>query len=330
MKEHGHGDVPSAMDVYECELTLLTQTGLRGHKFRYQGQLGLWLQQQRVSRPLLPYQEALFQRLAAEGKLSWEPLSQLLGSRDLRHRGQLYTWAEHFAALMRFLEVCGHCNVPLSSADASGELLNDFGLFECELPNTASALTKPYRGHLGAWLRFHLQPHFKLASYQQQQINSLIDAKKIDLETVMRPSPKDNISRYFDSTFESFWDLHYSALLAYVRLKGHGNVPYDAFFECALIDANSSAAETGASHSSEETQTRGIYYANYLGRWLQRQRLGREHCRLSLEHEKHLQLLVDQCKFVCLTFVLRFFIISLLRMCFTPYYSLLLYSTLLG
>ena len=60
------------------------------------------------------------------------------------------------------------------------------------------------------------------------------NSKVLDMSFLKQNSPYDNFSAYFDPQLDLFWDLHYSALLVYIKLNGHANVPFETFFECHL------------------------------------------------------------------------------------------------
>jgi len=80
------------------------------------------------------------------------------------------------------------------------------------------------------------------------------------------------------------WEVHYAALLHYLKQNGHANIPQKEKYEC-LLD------EVGAIGKS-------YHYAANLGQWLNTQRKGKmgTHAsyRLGGTREQLLQLLVDQ------------------------------------
>jgi hypothetical protein len=52
------------------------------------------------------------------------------------------SWMRQYAALVRYGEIHGHCNVPLSET------------FDCDLPSlTENGITRHYSGRLGVWVR---------------------------------------------------------------------------------------------------------------------------------------------------------------------------------
>ena len=80
------------------------------------------------------------------------------------------------------------------------------------------------------------------------------------------------------------WDIHYAALLEYIKQHDHGNVPQNRCFECVLPRMN----EDGSDY----------IYAGKLGKWVKTQRRikkgTRGKQRLRPEREALLQALVDQ------------------------------------
>lgn len=155
---HGHCDVPFD-HVFECELPS-PNTNPRSTKFLYVDNLGTWLCKQKLTRhgfagKFLPERELLLQQLVGEGKLVWTILSGTSGG-DMEN-----SWDDHYAALIEYSKVKGHCNPPFTL------------VFDCKLPSGK------YRGNLGIWVykqRFaRLGLGESLSNDQKEKLQHLVD-----------------------------------------------------------------------------------------------------------------------------------------------------------
>ena len=180
-------------------------------------------------------------------------------------------WQFHYAALLKYYEEYGTCNVQARV------------FYECDLPGMGhNGITYHYKGNLGNWLmiqRRYSKDEGRLSSHQRSQLQLLVDQGKLDLcSRKVLPDTLRNKSL-------DIWSHHYAALLKYYEEYGTCNVPSKCIYECDLPNIGEDC---------------GIYhYKSGLGRWLISQRQakkGIDNRRLSSEHEAKLQLLVDQGK----------------------------------
>jgi hypothetical protein len=189
-KEFGHCNVPQK-DTYEC---VLLGMGQGGADYIYKGTLGVWLRTQRRLRKLLmretinqlsndqssdeglsgdrlpgnrksggtrmtlsPDQLAKLQQLVDEGKLLWDA-SERRGNKTTSGE-----WRRHYAALLEYRRIHGHCNVPQSQT------------FECDL--SESRTDAAYTGRLGVWLSTQrvLYKSKRLAPDRLELLQRLVD-----------------------------------------------------------------------------------------------------------------------------------------------------------
>lgn len=283
--EHGTCNVPSYA-VFEC---ILPGMGDNGDDYRYHGKLGSWLRNQRQSRrgknrsKITPEREALLQVLVDEGKFYWKcDNSTLQPSAAKQNTSGTNEWKRHYAALLKYYEENGTCNVPCST------------IYECNLEGMGdNGEDYFYNRKLGTWLNNQRKARKgvmckKLLPEREAQLQTLVDEGKL----VWAAGPIAGLARRNDDTD---WSRHYAALLSYFKEYGTCNVPQTTFYECELLGMG----ENGANY----------HYTGNLGFWLKYQReakRGLRTCPLTGVREARLQQLVDEgfcCIIYCLLFV---------------------------
>ena len=223
--------------------------------------------------------EALLQKLVNEGRLLWDGTD--LGG---RRRHSDITWPTNYAALLKYKELRGHCNLTKSAS------------FRCTLkgPNDEDI---PYAGPLGKWLSDQKQlvaegiARRGLTDDRMALLKALVDDGSLNWPDVVFPVilqvPATGTASA-DSTFiddeddddeeeglkadsgEAYkelttppkcddpdWWRHYQALLHYYQTFGHCNVPPDFFYECTVTMPD-----------GEE-----VAYHDTLGEWLSIERM---------------------------------------------------------
>lgn len=149
--EHGHYNVP-AQCRYDCVLEGL---GDDGGDIHYFGRLGRWLDRQKCAKrgmkkttKLTPEHEAQLQELVDKGLLRWDASAIRNMAKERRHsegKGpklpHVSLWSKHFAALKKYGEEHGHCNIPLGEN------------YRCVLHGLGpDGEDYQYEGRLGKWL----------------------------------------------------------------------------------------------------------------------------------------------------------------------------------
>ena len=203
--------------------------------------------------------EALLQKLVNDGRLLWDGTD--LGG---RRRHSEVAWPTNYAALLKYKELRGHCNLTKSAS------------FRCTLkgPNDEDI---PYNGPLGKWLADQKQlvaegvARRGLSDERMALLKALVDEGSLNWPDVVFPvilvMPASGTASA-DSTFiededdddeeeegqglkadsgEAYkelstppkcddpdWWRHYQALLHYYQTFGHCNVPPDFFYECTV------------------------------------------------------------------------------------------------
>jgi hypothetical protein len=236
-KQYGHCNVHKKYkkDSYVCELPGM---GENGGSFHYEGKLGAWLSNQRAfhngkrgEKRLLPEREQLLQILVDQGKLLWDASARS----GTKVQGAI-AWPRHFAALLEYRKVHGHCNVPKSQN------------FDCLLPAEVVGENgdRNYSGKLGRWLRSQREAKKRTVSQllpeREELLQSLVDEGALLWETSVNSlvfgAPRTFTKKQGDvyvtsSTID--WNTYYCALCEYGKIYGHCNIPAKDSFECALV-----------------------------------------------------------------------------------------------
>ena len=190
-KEHGTCNIPKRSS-YEC---YIPDIGEEGASYHYRGNLGLWLTTQRqvrkgkIGNRKTAERIELLQVLVDEGnrifnirciylfdgpynmlvlkpgKLAWE----LETVADKRKREGVLDWPRHYAALQKYYEQYGTCNV------------TEKNIYQCELPGMGDdGETYHYKSSLGCWLTNQRSAHkgigtHKISPEQEAQLQLLVD-----------------------------------------------------------------------------------------------------------------------------------------------------------
>ena len=160
--KHGHCNIPQKED-YECNLEGVSESKGDVH---FYGKLGRWLDNQRQFKKvgkLREDREMLLQGLVDEGALYWD--ASQLGVNGLTNAHGV-DWQRHYFALLEFIKLKGHANVPQKAS------------FECDVPGKDGRIER-YNEKLGRWLdnqrQFKKGNGGKLSKERESLLQQLVD-----------------------------------------------------------------------------------------------------------------------------------------------------------